>query len=499
MSVQIQPRLSDISGVSSRRTTTRHWTTRVVAGCLTAVTVFLLVAFGVLIRNGQRDGRRALDDRFQTRASLTAGFARDYVNDVAARERDQAGRLLSQPVVSQAAFDQLVASFGFEAAVLLDSNGRLLQVWPAQPQLLGRDMTVDYQHLRTAVAGNVGVSEMVPSAAHQSPITAVAVPFDTPVGRRVISGAFAPATDPLGKYMDNVVPVTGGAGFVIDRSGHVLAGGSHLSLNDTARYAKLVDGIASYTASDGVRMTAAIAPVNGIPWRVVLVAPTSGLHAPVEGSRTWTPYALLGVLAGFAIVSIVLVVRLRAARADAAALSKTDELTGLPNRRAMTEILDRAVAHGRRHGEPLAVGVIDLDHFKSVNDTFGHEVGDEVLRLVAAALDAATRDDDVAGRWGGEEFVVVFTHADRDGALAAADRIRRAVSQIPLPAPMSPRSLTASIGLALAVTSDDGGQLLGRADDALYAAKAAGRDNVMLSPAPSTSTVGPRPVVDRHA
>lgn len=163
----------------------------------------------------------------------------------------------------------------------------------------------------------------------------------------------------------------------------------------------------------------------------------TGLHAPVEGSGRRTAWALIATLGGFAAVSIGLPLRLGAARAQDAALSRTDELTGLPNRRAMTDALDRAIGHSRRHAEPVASGLIDLDHFKSINDTYGHETGDLVLAAVSQALRAVTRDDDLAGRWGGEEFIVILTGADHGGALVAAERIRQAVSDATLPPAMA--------------------------------------------------------------
>ncbi len=466
----------------------RRWTTRVVAGCLAAVTVFLLVAFGVLINDAKRDARDALDARFQTRASLTARFARDFIDDLAARERTQAERLLAAPTVSQPEFEQVVAAFDFEAAVLLDQNGRLLQVWPARPDMLGRDMTVDYAHLRTAVDGEVGVSGSVPSAAQSIPITAVAVPFDTPAGRRVFSGAFSAAAAPIGSYMNSVVPITGGSGFLIDQTGHVLAGTAGPGTTDAVDFAGKTDGIVAYDTGDSTSMTAAIASVDGTPWRVVLVAPSEGLHAPLNGPHAWTSWALLAVLAACSAVSIALLLRLGSARAEAAALSRTDLLTGLPNRRAMAEALDRAIVHSARYGEPLAVCLIDLDHFKSINDRFGHDAGDEALRLVGAALRKVTRGDDLAGRWGGEEFIVVLSHADRDGALLAAERIRHAISQITLPLPNNAHGLTASVGVALSDGPiDEGASLVPRADTALYTAKAGGRDQVVLSNAAGTN------------
>ncbi|HEX8582634.1 MAG TPA: diguanylate cyclase [Acidimicrobiales bacterium] len=354
-----------------------------------------------------------------------------------------------------------------------------MHVSPSRPELLGKDMTAEYEHLRTAVAGDIGVSQMVPSAAEAVPITAVAVPYDTPSGRRVFSGAFSPSTAPLGRFVDAVVPVGGGAGTLIDRAGNVLAGGSRL--RPQTAFAGWPDGVFAYEAADGTAMTAAVASVDDTPWRVVLTAPTDGLHAPVEGAAAWMAWALLAALACFAIVTIGSLLRLGDARAEAALLSRTDMLTGLPNRRATTEALERAVAHSERSGEPLAVCLVDIDHFKSINDTYGHEAGDSVLAAVADALGLATRGEDLAGRWGGEEFLVVLSDADASGALAAAERIRTELGALHLSLPPDHRSLTVSIGVALLAGDDLPMTLVGRADAALYEAKSSGRNPVVLA------------------
>lgn len=132
--------------------------------------------------------------------------------------------------------------------------------------------------------------------------------------------------------------------------------------------------------------------------------------------------------------------------------------------------------------------MVDLDRFKAVNDTFGHDAGDGVLRRTADALRAAIRGADVAGRWGGEEFLLLLPHTDRGGGLHVADRIRAAVSE-PATVANHTVSVTASIGLAVFSDGDARG-LISAADAALYEAKAAGRDRTVVatdrSPAPSS-------------
>ena len=152
--------------------------------------------------------------------------------------------------------------------------------------------------------------------------------------------------------------------------------------------------------------------------------------------------------------------------------SMRDELTGLFNRRAINEALTRAWLRHRRTQASLAALVIDLDHFKQVNDTQGHAAGDAVLVQVAGLLQAQLRAEDVLGRAGGEEFWLVLPDTPRTHALALAERLRQQVADAAL-------GTTCSVGVALAQPSDaDAGQLIARADAALYRAKDGGRNRV---------------------
>jgi diguanylate cyclase (GGDEF)-like protein len=152
-------------------------------------------------------------------------------------------------------------------------------------------------------------------------------------------------------------------------------------------------------------------------------------------------------------------------------ISRTDHLTGLHNRRHAEEHLATCVATSRRHGYPLAVLLVDIDHFKKVNDSLGHAGGDDVLFEVAQVLSRGVRTEDVVARWGGEEFVVVGLHADQEAAMVLAERLRTAVEER--------CGVTVSIGGAAAVGEDL--RLLEAADRNLFAAKAAGRNRCVVS------------------
>jgi diguanylate cyclase (GGDEF)-like protein len=162
----------------------------------------------------------------------------------------------------------------------------------------------------------------------------------------------------------------------------------------------------------------------------------------------------------------------------------TDALTGLPNKRAVGYTLKRMVAQASRTVSPLAVLSLDLDHFKQINDQFGHPHGDEVLAAVGAVLRATIREADFAGRNGGEEFLVLLPTTDRDGARAIAKKISSAIREIYIH--NVDRRITVSIGIA--VLPDDAGDaenLERAADRALYMAKANGRDRIEVAPSPA--------------
>jgi len=160
----------------------------------------------------------------------------------------------------------------------------------------------------------------------------------------------------------------------------------------------------------------------------------------------------------------------------------TDELTGLANRRELLASLDRMMASARRSGRPLSVAILDIDHFKRVNDRFGHIAGDEVIRRVAQMAVEVMRNEDLVGRLGGEEYVIVLPDTDAGQAMLACERLRKAIAatQVMLPEG-TVLQVTLSSGIAAFNPEDDRTSLIARADEALYAAKNGGRDQVRLA------------------
>jgi diguanylate cyclase (GGDEF)-like protein len=169
--------------------------------------------------------------------------------------------------------------------------------------------------------------------------------------------------------------------------------------------------------------------------------------------------------------------KLEAATETILRLASTDDLTGLHNRRSFKEFFDLALSAARRHGHPLSLISIDLDHFKVVNDTFGHSVGDQVLQAFATLMMGMVRTEDIAVRWGGEEFIVLLPHSNAEAAAALAERIRAAFEQSIFSD--KPLAVTASFGVAQLQEDEQGDSLIRRSDDALYRAKREGRNRVV--------------------
>lgn len=161
--------------------------------------------------------------------------------------------------------------------------------------------------------------------------------------------------------------------------------------------------------------------------------------------------------------------------------NRHDDLTGLANRRALDRALHREWRRLQRTGAGFAVLALDLDHFKEVNDRFGHPAGDQMLVQVAGRLKRAARDVDLIARVGGEEFIVLVHGASVDGARIAAERLRAAVAAAPYALKDGLAPITISIGVALAKPEDPAiTEVLERADQALYRAKREGRNRVCL-------------------
>jgi diguanylate cyclase (GGDEF)-like protein len=168
------------------------------------------------------------------------------------------------------------------------------------------------------------------------------------------------------------------------------------------------------------------------------------------------------------------------AREHLARMARTDPLTGLLNHGAFHQRLEEEVKRSARYGRPLSLALLDIDHFKLVNDRHGHSAGDETLRTIAELARSQARETDVVGRVGGEELAWLMPESDVPGAADAAERLRSVIAATPM---AHVGRVTASIGVATLETDGSAGDLFGSADAAMYGAKRAGRNRVRVSQA----------------
>jgi two-component system, cell cycle response regulator len=239
---------------------------------------------------------------------------------------------------------------------------------------------------------------------------------------------------------------------------------------------------------DGLELCRLIRSRSAVPYRYIIMLTVQverwhKLEALRAGADDFLPKPVdeEELITRLAIAERVLEVQAELERKNArlAELANLDPLTGLANRRALKGMLE-GFPSGEGRGLPYSIASLDIDHFKSYNDRFGHQAGDEALRIVAEILSAVIRPGDLAARSGGEEFVVVMPRTGPVRALAIAERLRRAIAEYPWPC----REVTASIGVATAIgpLADCGhGAVLDAADRALYRSKRAGRNRVTMA------------------
>lgn len=184
------------------------------------------------------------------------------------------------------------------------------------------------------------------------------------------------------------------------------------------------------------------------------------------------------ILAGAFVVLLIAAYwnrKLSALNKELERLSLTDKLTGLFNRSKIDAAIESEIVRSQRFDQPFSLIMLDIDHFKSVNDTYGHQVGDQLLIAVSSVLTANTRDADIVGRWGGEEFIIICPHTDDAGILKLAEGLRQKFEAYDFPVI---EHKTASFGVTTYRKDDQSTDIVRRADEALYAAKNNGRNRV---------------------
>ncbi len=425
--------------------------------------VVIAVAAGVL-DSSQDSSRAAVLARLQARTKYAASFISIYSHDLLARERAAAQSWLTSPRVSRDALVRVASALELRGAVLLDPAGRPIATRSAGPGSIDGLLPA---RARDAVGGTGRSGIWLEQ--HGAPVIGFAVRYPTAGGPRVFAGALAMAGTVVPTVLGNVLATSGWQADVVDPDGSRLVAG---------RPGGGRDGRVQFSAA-----------VDGTPWRVVVSASQSKLYGLINGPDRWIPWAALVALTAAGLALIVLVARLARQRTrltelngELARLAAVDSLTGLRNRRAIEQHLHDALSAARRHQLPLSLLLVDVDHFKTINDRLGHRVGDAVLAHTAQVLDRALRAEDAIGRWGGEEFLVVLPGADEDGAVRATERLREALAaRQPEEALAHGLPVTVTIGVA-EWRDEEMSELVSRADGALYGGKAAGRDTARVSP-----------------
>jgi diguanylate cyclase (GGDEF)-like protein len=454
----------------------RRWS-RLIAPLGLAV-VLATIAGGIALT--QRANRRQVLVNLQARGVSSAGFVSTFLSEQAERELHTGRSLLSGRRTTSSGFGVVVASFGSPAAVLLDRSGRLLQIVPRDPAILGTDVGSRYAHLRAAEAGHTAVSGVVLSAADHKPIIAIAVPYETRAGRRVLSIAYPVAQTALADLVRLTTLSTPHRVLLIDAHGNIVAG-NPTPTGPTLKRANPQLAAAITGASQGNVQIAGVAArfvsvaVPGTSWHLVIAVADDKLFSAINGSAMWLPWSVFAVLSMFGVLAAALFARSQSTGRRLASVSRelaeaalVDPATGLLNRRGLEGSLAQAIAYTRRAEEPLSALMIDLDHFKQINDTYGHETGDQVLRGIADSMRTVFRDSDILGRWGGDEFLVLLPATSSEGAHDACRRLHdhvNATGTVPRP---TDQLVTLSVGAATSTTGDD---LIRQADIALYEAK----------------------------
>src|SRR5712691_2967488 len=278
--------------------------------------------------------------------------------------------------------------------------------------------------------------------------------------------------------LQSATPMPKHAALVLVQHGRVIAGGpsgTHVGLGARqielggvsffSTDAKLVDGNASIVAVEPV--SAVAARVNAYRRRLLFVAAITLALAAGLATRLARPVA-----------------RVFADLARLTRQAQTDGLTNLANRRALDERLDDEVDHARRLGTHVGFVIADIDDFKSINDSYGHQTGDEVLRRVAQAFAEAVRELDLPGRYGGEEIALVLPGTNLTGARALSEKIRKNLEELPVTtAEGIPLKVTASFGAACFPAQPTVEALVAAADSALYEAKRTGKNRVVTATA----------------
>lgn len=453
-------------------------TTLIAAG--TALLLLLLLA--AQIQSDQRAARHSLEVRYIQRTALAQQFVDDYTSDLLRSIRRHGEVALNGPDPSEESFDQVVQELHGTSAVLVAADGQIMQ---SVPESRGADEEAisRFPSLVEALDGRADTIALLGVRnGTEPPELGFVVHFEGPAGRRVLAIGIDSKDTTLRSFFRNLSPIAGHQSFLVDEAGTIISSNSETRATTLSAALPGLD-TALRDSSGKVRVGGeerffTTRPLTQTTWRIVSTAPSKALYAPLHETR-WSPWFLFAFFVLVAALGVAVLQRVLRERTVAAHSALVDKLTGIANRRQ----LELALSETRRHGPgPWGVFMIDIDHFKAVNDRFGHATGDDILREVAEALRTSSRPEDVVGRWGGEEFLVIVRDAGNTRSASLAERLRRAVAELE---GLACGPITISVGYAT-TESTQPAEILQRADEALYLAKQRGRNQVAAAVATTT-------------
>ncbi|MEJ7787101.1 MAG: sensor domain-containing diguanylate cyclase [Solirubrobacteraceae bacterium] len=375
---------------------------------------------------------------------------------------------------------------GIGTAFVARPDGRLIDIVPLTPAIIGKDFRFRDWYQGITRTGKTYVSEAYETQAeNRAKVVAVAssvrsLPRPGRPTRELGILVVAYRLDTIQAFATRFAESQDLTLTVSDQAGVLLADdpppqGLDVRGEDAQIAAALrgENGVAEVTRS-GRRQLAGWAPVPKIGWAVVAATPAATAFREVGSLRRAVIIiaVLLGLilLAGVSMLNLTLRLR-QVAESELRTASLTDALTGVLNRRAWDEALPLELSRSRRNGTPLTVGLLDIDHFKTFNDTHGHQAGDAVLHESAQAWLGLIRNTDVLTRYGGEEFAVALPNCPLEQSTDVVERMRK----------LMPDDRSCSVGVATWDGQESAENLVGRADAALYEAKRTGRDRVVMA------------------
>jgi diguanylate cyclase (GGDEF)-like protein len=461
---------------SDRHRPGRRWQRLVRLVLSLAVAAAVLAPQVILFREAEA-ARSALEARQVRRVGLAREFTERYLASVRDQTKTVPGVALDDAEPRPGKLADVARVLAMKAAVLVDEHGEILQTTPSDGDAVVDALAGRVEARRTATEAEPDgfAAEFVPASGTRPAYLGTAVRFATPYGPRMLTGATDLADTPLGTFLRLITPVAGAQMYLLDPAGHVADSnipGHAAELADQdpgLRTALAAAGTGTYAAADGERFYAAESLAQS--WQLISTVPIAALYPGSGQPRGVLPVEFVAVAAA-AYLALTVTGRIVRQRRRLAVLARRDPLTGLSNRRGISEGLDRLTRPADGSERRVTVVLLDIDHFKRINDRYGHDRGDEVIRAVSGALTAAVRPGDLVGRWGGEEFIVVASDTDRHGAAIVAERLRRSVADTVV---VDGDPVTVSVGYAV-IADGDRGAATTRADRALYLAKSAGRN-----------------------